>query len=62
VRRAGWWLEVVGADGIFLDDYGYDFRVSRARQNDAIAYSWFSAALYGHSATGPPTGPRGNLP
>ncbi|MEZ4289279.1 MAG: hypothetical protein R3E53_01600 [Myxococcota bacterium] len=37
VQRADWWLNEVGADGIFLDDYGYDFCVSRQRQNDAIA-------------------------
>jgi hypothetical protein len=36
IERAGWWLDVVGVDGIFLDDFGYDFCVSRARQNDAI--------------------------
>ncbi len=30
---------VSGADGIFLDDYGYDFGVSRARQNDAVDYA-----------------------
>ncbi|HEX3151592.1 MAG TPA: Ig-like domain-containing protein [Gemmataceae bacterium] len=28
-----------GADGIFLDDFGYDFGVSRARQNDAVNYA-----------------------
>lgn len=36
VQRSTWWLELVGVDGIFLDDYGYDFCVSRDRQNAAI--------------------------
>ncbi len=31
--------QVTGADAIFLDDYGYDFGVSRARQNDAVDYA-----------------------
>jgi hypothetical protein len=28
-----------GADGIFLDDYGFDYGVSRSRQNAAVAYA-----------------------
>lgn len=29
----------MGATGIFLDDYGYDFGVTRERQNSAVAYA-----------------------
>ena len=32
------WVNLIGADGIFLDDAGYDFLVSRTRQNDIIDY------------------------
>ena len=28
--------QVTGADGIFFDDFGYDFNTSRARQNEAV--------------------------
>lgn len=28
-----------GADGIFLDDFGYDYGVTRERQNEAVAYA-----------------------
>ncbi|GAB3884236.1 hypothetical protein [Spirosoma agri] len=28
-----------GADGVFLDDFGYDYLVSRQRQNDVVAYA-----------------------
>lgn len=33
--RVDQWL-ATGADGIFLDDFGYDFGVTRARQNAAV--------------------------
>lgn len=32
------WMDVVGADGIFFDEFGYDFCVDRARQNAAVGY------------------------
>lgn len=32
------WMQDVGVDGIFLDEFGYDFCVSRARQNAAVDY------------------------
>lgn len=35
LRMDAW--QAAGADGIFLDDFGYDFLVSRARQNAAVA-------------------------
>ena len=28
----------MGIDGIFFDDFGYDFETSRTRQNDAVSY------------------------
>ena len=31
--------KTTGADGIFLDDYGYDFGTGRARQNEAVDYA-----------------------
>lgn len=30
--------KTMGIDGIFLDDYGYDYGVSRQRQNDVVQY------------------------
>lgn len=30
--------KAMGIDGIFLDDYGYDYGVSRQRQNDVVQY------------------------
>lgn len=36
--RVDQWL-AAGADGIFFDDFGYDFGVSRARQNAAVDYA-----------------------
>lgn len=40
-QRVDQWRDL-GADGIFFDDFGYDFDTSRERQNEAIAYahSW----------------------
>lgn len=35
--RADEWL-ASGADGIFFDDFGYDFEVTRSRQNAAVDY------------------------
>ncbi|MGH0038270.1 MAG: right-handed parallel beta-helix repeat-containing protein [Myxococcota bacterium] len=32
------WMDDVGVDGIFFDEFGYDFCVSRARQNAAVDY------------------------
>jgi hypothetical protein len=29
----------MGVDGIFFDEYGYDFLTSRARQNDSVSYA-----------------------
>lgn len=31
--------KVSGADGIFLDDFGYDYGVTRSRQNEAVSYA-----------------------
>ncbi len=36
--RMLWWSDI-GADGIFLDDFGYDFGVTRDRQNDAVDFA-----------------------
>ncbi|MDZ4700371.1 MAG: T9SS type A sorting domain-containing protein [Rhodothermales bacterium] len=36
--RMLWWSDI-GADGIFLDDFGYDFGVTRDRQNDAVGFA-----------------------
>jgi hypothetical protein len=36
-RRVDAW-QALGVDGIFLDDFGYDFGVTRARQNAAVSY------------------------
>lgn len=33
--RALWW-QAMGVEGIFLDDFGYDFGTSRARQNQIV--------------------------
>ena len=30
--------QAIGADGIFLDEYGYDYGVSRERQNEIVSY------------------------
>lgn len=35
--RVDWWLDM-GVDGIFLDEYGYDYYVTRARQNEIVGY------------------------
>ncbi|MHC5110202.1 MAG: hypothetical protein ACYTHJ_10030 [Planctomycetota bacterium] len=39
-RRIDAWKEM-GINGIFLDDYGYDFGVTRERQNAAVVYAHF---------------------
>ena len=36
-RRVQLWKDI-GADGIFLDEFGYDYGVSRARQNEIVRY------------------------
>ena len=36
-RRVDAWQEM-GIDGIFLDDFGYDYNVTRTRQNSAVDY------------------------
>lgn len=36
-RRVGLWKNI-GAKGIFLDEFGYDYGVSRARQNEIVNY------------------------
>lgn len=36
-QRVDWWA-VMGVDGIFLDEYGYDYYVTRERQNEIVAY------------------------
>ena len=36
-QRVDLWTNV-GVDGIFFDDFGYDFETSRQRQNDAVGY------------------------
>ena len=36
-RRVDLW-KAIGADGIFLDEYGYDYGVTRARQNEIVSY------------------------
>ena len=36
-RRVDLW-QSIGADGIFLDEYGYDYGVTRARQNEIVSY------------------------
>lgn len=36
-RRVDAWQQM-GIDGIFLDDFGYDFDVTRTRQNSAVDY------------------------
>lgn len=36
-RRVDLW-QAIGADGIFLDEYGYDYGVTRARQNEIVSY------------------------
>jgi hypothetical protein len=36
-RRVDAW-QAMGIDGIFLDDFGYDYGVTRARQNAAVDY------------------------
>jgi len=36
-RRVNEW-DAMGVTGVLLDDFGYDFGVSRARQNDAVNY------------------------
>ena len=35
--RVDEWI-ATGADGIFYDDFGYNFSVTRARQNEAVSY------------------------
>lgn len=37
--RINFWRDALQADGIFLDDFGYDFDTSRERQNFAIDYA-----------------------
>jgi hypothetical protein len=37
MRRVDSWADM-GADGIFFDDFGYDFGVTRLRQNAAVDY------------------------
>lgn len=36
-QRVDWW-GAMGIDGIFLDEYGYDYYVTRARQNEIVSY------------------------
>ena len=36
-NRVDLW-QAIGADGIFLDEYGYDYGVTRARQNEIVSY------------------------
>lgn len=35
--RVNAWVEI-GVDGIFLDEFGYDYGVTRARQNEIVSY------------------------
>jgi hypothetical protein len=37
-RRVNVWKDM-GADGIFFDDFGYDWGTSRARQNEAVDHA-----------------------
>lgn len=37
MQRVDWWVDM-GIDGIFLDEFGYDYYVTRERQNDIVAY------------------------
>lgn len=36
-QRVDWWVDM-GIDGIFLDEYGYDYNVTRERQNGIVRY------------------------
>ncbi|MDO4327134.1 MAG: hypothetical protein Q4E24_14060 [bacterium] len=36
-QRVDWWVDM-GVNGIFLDEYGYDYYVTRARQNEIVSY------------------------
>lgn len=64
--------QATGADGVFLDDFGYDYLVTRARQNAAVAAAharglpvvangWIPADLFG-SAVDPVANPTGAAP
>ena len=69
-RRVDAW-KAMGIDGIFLDDFGYDYGTTRARQNAAVDYihsqglpvcanGWvvddvFGAGLHVNNPTGMPT-------
>jgi len=66
-RRVDAW-KVLGVDGIFLDDFGYDYGVTRARQNAAVAYvhsvgmpvcanGWLADDVFGNSLS--PNNPTG---
>ena len=57
-RRVDAWQEM-GIDGIFLDDFGYDYGVTRVRQNAAVSYvhskglpvcanGWFPDDMFGN--------------
>lgn len=63
--------QAIGADGIFFDEFGYDFGVTRERQNAAVDYAhslgmpvmanaWEPADVFGREA-GPPN-PEGRAP
>jgi len=66
-RIAGW--GAIGADGVLLDAFGYDFGVTRERQNEAVGYAhslglsvlanaWFPADVFG-AAIDPVANPEG---
>lgn len=37
IQRVDWWADM-GVDGVFLDEYGYDYYVTRERQNSIVSY------------------------
>jgi hypothetical protein len=45
--------KATGAQGIFLDDYGYDFGVTRARQNTIVAYAHSDGLVVAANAFNP---------
>jgi hypothetical protein len=66
-RISGW--QAIGADAVLLDAFGYDFGVTRERQNAAVEYAhslgmpvlanaWFPADVFG-SAADPGHNPQG---
>jgi hypothetical protein len=38
IQRIDWW-STMGADGVFLDEFGYDYLVTRERQNFCVSYA-----------------------